>query len=158
MLEVFPLAPVTAAIEDAIERGAIAFDAIKLLTPDRTASATTGFLRLSLPARHRGQDHGGCGLHGPAGRSGRTTSVDKALLTHHLKALKLPTFLREYDKQAQLCTAEGVDHPRYLLRLAELELIEQERWTVVIDPLAKKVDAIHAILECESLPEPGISL
>ena len=32
LLEVFPLAPVTAAIKDAIERGAIAFDAIKHLT------------------------------------------------------------------------------------------------------------------------------
>src|SRR4029077_4625005 len=44
-----------------------------------------------------------------------------------LKALKLPTFLREYDKLAQQCAAEGVDHTRYLLRLAELELIERER-------------------------------
>src|SRR3982750_4423946 len=49
------------------------------------------------------------------------------LLAHHLKALKLPTFLREYDQLAQRCAAEGVDHPRYLLRLAELELIERER-------------------------------
>ena len=49
------------------------------------------------------------------------------LLAHHLKALKLPTFLREYDKLARQCAAEGVDHPRYLLRLAELELIERER-------------------------------
>jgi DNA replication protein DnaC len=54
----------------------------------------------------------------------------QVLLAHHLKTLKLPTFLREYDKQAQLCAAEGVDHPRYLLRLAELELIERERRTV----------------------------
>jgi DNA replication protein DnaC len=46
---------------------------------------------------------------------------------HHLKALKLPTFLRENDKLAQQCAAEGVDHLRYLLRLAELELIERER-------------------------------
>ena len=38
------------------------------------------------------------------------------------RALKLPTFLREYDKLAQQCAAEGIDHPRYLLRLAELEL------------------------------------
>ncbi len=52
------------------------------------------------------------------------------LLAHHLKALKLPTFLREYDKLAQQCAAEGVDHPRYLLRLAELELIERERQMV----------------------------
>ena len=47
-------------------------------------------------------------------------------LAHHLKALKLPTFLREYDKLAQQCAAEGVDHPRYLLRLAELEMIDRE--------------------------------
>ena len=45
------------------------------------------------------------------------------LLAHHLKALRLPTFLREYDKLARQCAAEGVDHPRYLLRLTELELM-----------------------------------
>ena len=44
------------------------------------------------------------------------------LLAHHLKALKLPTFLREYDKQARQCAAEGVDHVRYLVRLTELEV------------------------------------
>jgi DNA replication protein DnaC len=49
------------------------------------------------------------------------------LLAHHLKALRLPTFLREYDKLARQCAAEGVDHSRYLLRLTELELIERER-------------------------------
>ncbi len=49
------------------------------------------------------------------------------LLSHHLKTLRLPTFLREYDKQAKQCAAEGVDHARYLLRLAELELIDRER-------------------------------
>ena len=49
------------------------------------------------------------------------------LLAHHLKALRLPSFLREYDKLAQQCAAEGVDHPRYLLRLAELELIDREQ-------------------------------
>ncbi len=49
------------------------------------------------------------------------------LLSHHLKALKLPTFLREYDKVAQQCASEGLDHPRYLLRLSELELIDRER-------------------------------
>jgi DNA replication protein DnaC len=55
------------------------------------------------------------------------TDTPQLLLAHHLKALRLPTFLREYDKLAQQCAAEGVDHPRYLLRLAELELIERER-------------------------------
>jgi DNA replication protein DnaC len=49
------------------------------------------------------------------------------LLTHHLKALKLPTFLREHDKLARQCAAEGVAHTGYLLRLAELELLDRER-------------------------------
>jgi len=47
------------------------------------------------------------------------------LLAHHLKALKLPTFLRECEKVAGKCAREGVDHLGYLLRLAELELIDR---------------------------------
>ena len=55
------------------------------------------------------------------------TEAPQILLAHHLKALKLPTFLREYDKVARVCAAEGVDHPRYLMRLAEMEMIDRER-------------------------------
>jgi DNA replication protein DnaC len=55
------------------------------------------------------------------------SDVPQVLLAHHLKALKLPTFLREHDKLARQCAAEGVDHTGYLLRLAELELIDRER-------------------------------
>ena len=55
------------------------------------------------------------------------SEVPQVLLAHHLKALKLPTFLREHDKLARQCAAEGVDHPTYLLRLAELELLDRER-------------------------------
>src|SRR3984893_4891797 len=51
----------------------------------------------------------------------------QVLLGHHLRQLKLPTFLREYDKVAAEAAREGLDHPRYLLRLAELELIDRER-------------------------------
>ena len=51
----------------------------------------------------------------------------KVLLQEHLKALRLPTFLREYDKLARECAAEGADYPRYLLRLSELELLDRER-------------------------------
>ena len=47
------------------------------------------------------------------------------LLEHHLKELKLPSFLREYGKAAEQCAAESVDHPGYLLRLSELELIDR---------------------------------
>lgn len=58
------------------------------------------------------------------------TDTPQVLLNYHLKALKLPTFLREYDKIARQCATEGVDHVRYLLRLVELELIDRERRTV----------------------------
>jgi DNA replication protein DnaC len=55
------------------------------------------------------------------------SEAPQVLLGHHLKALKLPSFLREYDKLARQCAAEGVDHAGYLLRLAELELLDRER-------------------------------
>jgi DNA replication protein DnaC len=54
------------------------------------------------------------------------SDTPQVLLAHHLKALKLPIFLREHEKLARQCAAEGTDHIRYLLRLAELELIERE--------------------------------
>ena len=67
-----------------------------------------------------------------------TTAADEApeiLLRHHLKKLKLPTVLREHEKIARQCAAEGVDHVRYLARLVELELLdrflgETVHWTV----------------------------
>jgi len=51
----------------------------------------------------------------------------RVLLTHHLRQLKLPTVLREYEKVALEAAREGQDHVRYLLRLVELELIDRER-------------------------------
>ena len=66
-------------------------------------------------------------VHEPAVGARRMTDTPQVLLAHHLKTLKLPTFLREYDKIARQCASEGVDHVRYLLRLAELELIDRER-------------------------------
>jgi hypothetical protein len=40
----------------------------------------------------------------------------QVLLSHYLKALGLPTFLREYNKLAGQCVCAGIDYPRYLLR------------------------------------------
>ena len=40
------------------------------------------------------------------------TDTPQVLLAHHLKTLKLPTFLREYDKLARQCATEGADHVR----------------------------------------------
>ena len=49
------------------------------------------------------------------------------LLADHLKKLKLPTVLREYDKRARQCAAESKGHVTYLSRRIELELIDRER-------------------------------
>jgi DNA replication protein DnaC len=56
-----------------------------------------------------------------------TPDTPQLLLEHHLKALRLPTFLREYDKVARQCAEEKTDFPRYSLRLTELELLDRDR-------------------------------
>ena len=56
------------------------------------------------------------------------TNVPPAvLLANHLKALKLPTFVREYEKVVFETAKDRADYPRYLLRLCELERIDRER-------------------------------
>ena len=55
------------------------------------------------------------------------TEAPQILLAHHLKTLKLPTFLREYEKQARQCATEGLDHVQFLARLVEMEMIDRER-------------------------------
>jgi len=57
------------------------------------------------------------------------TSQEKPtiLLDHHLKKLKLPSMLREYQSMAVVCRDERCDYPTYLLRLVERELLDRER-------------------------------
>jgi DNA replication protein DnaC len=69
----------------------------------------------------------------------------QVLLDHHLKALKLPTFLREYEKVARQCASEGVDHVRYLTRLVELELIDRERRLVERRIRAARFPAVKSL-------------
>ncbi len=76
-----------------------------------------------------------------------TETADKPqlLLKHHLKQLKLPTFLAEYEKVAQECARGGVDHVRYLLRPCELELIERERRMVERRNRAARFPAVKGL-------------
>ena len=109
--------------------GAIGFDAVKHLVLCRIERRPP---RLNLDVypylpRARVGDDVRQVVHEPAVGARRMTDTPQVLLAHHLKTLKLPTFLREYDKIARQCASEGVDHVRYLLRLAELELIDRER-------------------------------
>ena len=67
------------------------------------------------------------------------------LLAHHLKALKLPTCLREHHKLARQCAAEGVDHIRFLARLVEMEMIDRERRMVERRIKAAKFPAVKSL-------------
>ena len=67
------------------------------------------------------------------------------LLEHHLKELKLPSFLREYGNVAAQCVAEGVHHPQYLLRLAELELIDRHQRMVERRIRAARFPAVKSL-------------
>ncbi len=51
----------------------------------------------------------------------------QVLLEHHLRALRLPVFLREHPTVAAQCAEEAGDYATFLLRLSERELIERER-------------------------------
>ena len=73
------------------------------------------------------------------------SATPQVLLGHHLKALKLPTFVREYDKVARQCAAEGVDHVGYLLRLAELEMIDREQRLVERRIRAARFPAVKSL-------------
>jgi DNA replication protein DnaC len=55
------------------------------------------------------------------------TDKPTVLLEHHLKKLRLPTILREYQSLAKVCRDDRSDYPTYLLRLSERELLDRER-------------------------------
>ena len=79
------------------------------------------------------------------------------LLQHHLKELRLPTFLREYDRMAAQCAAEGVDHPDYLLRLAELELIDRHHRMVERRIRAARFPTVKSLDTFDFLAIPSVN-
>lgn len=85
------------------------------------------------------------------------SDVPQILLTHHLKSLRLPTFLREHDKLARLCATEGVDHIGYLARLAELELIDREGRMIERRIKLAKFPAIKSLDSFDFKSIPGLN-
>ena len=128
LLESFGLEDLDGAVKDALRLGRhrLRRGQASGAVPPREAPAEARPRRLPLSAEgHRRQDLGHQ-LHVPAvGRRGMTDRPH-ILLAHHLKALKLPTFLREYEKVARPMRGRGLDHVQFLARLVELELIDRE--------------------------------
>ena len=122
LVETFDLEVLHGAVKDALRLGAIGYDAVTpCAVPYRATPAQTRPGYLSLPASGQRGDHGRRQLYELVGWRRVMTDTPQVLLAHHLKTLKLPTFLREYDKLARQCATEGADHVRYLVRLTELE-------------------------------------
>ncbi len=87
----------------------------------------------------------------------KTPAKPQVLLSHHLKQLKLPTFLAEYEKLGRECARDGVDHTRYLLRLAELELIERERRMVERRIRAARFPAVKSLDTFDFMAIPSLN-
>ena len=78
------------------------------------------------------------------------------LLAGCLKALKLPTFLRDWEEAARQCAAQGLGHPRYLLRLAEAELAERHGRKVERLVKQARFPAVKSLDEFEFERVPGL--
>lgn len=152
LLETFDIDDLHAAARKALQLGGgVGFDTVKHLVlchvekrPPKEARPR----RLPIPAAGERRDHIRGQLYGPAVGGSSMTVAPKILLADHLKTLKLPTFLREYDKLARPCAAEGRDHVRFLARLVELELIGRERRMIERRMKAAKFPAARS-LDCE---------
>ena len=86
-----------------------------------------------------------------------TTTKPQVLLEHHLKKLKLPTILREYQKVARQCATEGVDYERFLLQLTELELIDRSQRMVDRRIRAARFPTIKTLETFDFLAIPSVN-
>src|SRR5262249_7362201 len=148
LMEDFHQHQVEEAVSEALRLGAISFDAVKMLLlarlenrparldltlypylPAATIGTTDPRPYLALIAGS-GSVAGGTGMTMSQETRTPTIVAPKVLLSNHLKALKLPTFVREYEKVAMESAQDRADYPRFLLRLCEFERIDRERRNV----------------------------
>lgn len=78
------------------------------------------------------------------------------LLEHHLKALRLPSMLRESPKIAGQCAQDNVDHLGFLLQLTELELLERERNAAVRRLKAAKFPSPKTLEDFDFKAQPSL--
>ena len=159
LLETFSHQEVHHAVKDALRLGAHQLrrgEAPAAVPPGRPP-AQAGPGALSLPAPGQREDHPRPRLYDPAVGAGGMSNQSTLLLEHHLKELKLPTFLREYRKLAGQCAAEGADHPDYLLRLSEFELIDRHQRMVERRIRAARFSATKSLDTFDFLAIPSVN-
>ena len=79
------------------------------------------------------------------------------LLSTNLKALRLPTMLREYGKLAEVCRQERTHYQTYLLRLAERELSDREVRSAERRVKAAKFPVLKTLDTFEFRAQPSIN-
>jgi DNA replication protein DnaC len=84
-------------------------------------------------------------------------SKSTVLLEHHLKALKLPTMLREYAKTARRCAEQNIDHAGFLLQMTEQELIDRERRAAERRLKAAKFPSLKTLESFDFAAQPSIN-
>lgn len=87
----------------------------------------------------------------------RNPEPPRLLLEHHLKALRLPVFLREYPKTAAQCASDKGDFATFLLRLSEAELLERERKGVERRIKAARFPAVKSLDDFDFSAVPGLN-
>ena len=159
LVENFRKEEVHDAVRDALRLEAVSFDAVKHLVlcrmegrPQRLDLELYPYLPRVTVTKTSANDYMAL-MSGDRAVSDRST----VLLEHHLKELKLPTFLREYGKVAGQCAAEGVDHPGYLLRLSELELIDRHHRMVDRRIKAARFPATKSLDTFDFLAMPSVN-
>ena len=85
------------------------------------------------------------------------SDTPQLLPARHLKALRLPAFLREYGRLARQCAAGGADHVRYPVRLTGPELIDRERRMVGRRIRMARFPAVKSLgsLGFKAMPSPS---
>ena len=146
-------------MQDALRLGAISFDAVKHLLlcrlegkPPRLDLDLYPYLPRVSVKTTRATDYMALLSGKAAGATGQRCSLE-----HHLKELRLPTFLREYRKLAAQCAQEGSDHPDYLLRLSELELIDRHQRMVERRIRAAHFPAVKSLDTFDFLAIPSVN-
>ena len=159
LMENFRNEEVYEGVRDALRLGAISFDAVKHLVLCRIEGRPQrlDLQPYPLPAQGQRAEDLGQRLHGAHVGEQAMSDRSTVLLEHHLKELKLPTILREYGMSAAQCAAEGVDHPGYLLRLSELELIDRHHRMVDRRIKAARFPATKSLDTFDFLAIPSVN-
>ena len=160
LMETFRTDEVHSAVKDAIRLGShqLRRGQASPAVQHRGTTAETGPGAIPVPSQGQGWQDLGHRLYGSSHREGVVSDRSTLLLEHHLKELRLPTFLREYGKMAAAVRGpRALIIPDYLLRLSELELIDRHHRMVERRIKAARFPAVKSLDTFDFLAIPSVN-